>query len=210
MSVGDSLFETGPTDAHRRYRDWIATELAPYLPSAALVELGAGYGSIIIDLARRAEFSSMPMIAAELTDNGTELIGMLAQAERVRIAVGRCDLTRAPVTEMNIPAGALIYTSYAAQCIPVVQESLVSSLCALRPKMVVHFEPAYEHCDEKSLLGLLRRRYIEVNDYNTNLITVLRGERDRGCIEIVDERPNLFGTNPLLPASVVTWRPRMT
>jgi hypothetical protein len=210
MSVGDSLIEVRAIEAHRRYRDWIAAELARYLPAAALVELGAGYGSIIVDLAKRSQFRTLEIIAADLTGNGVRLIDLLARAEDVGISVGSCDLTKTPVTEMRIPEGALIYTSYAAQCIPMLAESFVTSLSALHPKVVVHFEPAYEHCDEKTLLGLMRRRYIQVNDYNTNLITLLREQQGRGRIEIVDERPALFGTNPLLPASLTAWRPRIT
>ncbi|MEP6905750.1 MAG: hypothetical protein ABI875_06670 [Gemmatimonadales bacterium] len=46
-----------------------------------------------------------------------------------------------------------------------------------------------------------------MNDYNTNLVTVLHEQRDRGVIEIVEERPAVFGSNPLLAASVIVWRP---
>jgi hypothetical protein len=53
----------------------------------------------------------------------------------------------------------------------------------------------------------VRWRYIEVNDYNTNLVTELHERRDRGVIEIVEERPAVFGSNPLLAASVIVWRP---
>ena len=53
----------------------------------------------------------------------------------------------------------------------------------------------------------MRRRYIEVNDYNTNLLTVLRDARDAGTIQILEERAAVFGANPLLPASVLTWAP---
>ena len=45
---------------------------------------------------------------------------------------------------------------------------------------MIHIEPCYEHCEGKTLLGLMRRRYIQVNDYNTNLVTVLREQSERG------------------------------
>jgi hypothetical protein len=73
--------------------------------------------------------------------------------------------------------------------------------------VVINVEPCYEHCEGKTLLGLMRRRYIEVNDYNTNLVTVLREQRDRGVIDILEELPAVFGSNPLLAASVIVWRP---
>jgi hypothetical protein len=179
----------------------------PYLPAAALVELGAGYGSMIIDLARRAAFQDTPVFGGELTTSGTSLIAMIADAESVPVQAGRCDLTSAPVTTFAIPPKAVIYTSYAAQYIPRLSQSFVDSLAALEPAAVVHIEPCYEHCEGKTLLGLMRRRYIQVNDYNTNLVTVLREQCEFGAIEIVEERPAVFGSNPLLAASVIVWRP---
>jgi hypothetical protein len=194
-------------EIHRRYKDFVAAVLTPYVPAAALVELGAGYGSIVIDLARRPVFHDMLVLAGELTTSGTRLIAMLADAEGVSIHAGHCDLMSVPVTTLAIPPKALIYTSYAAQYIPLLSQSFVESLIALDPATVVHIEPCYEHCEGKTLLGLMRRRYIQVNDYNTNLVTVLREQSDRGAIEIVDERPAVFGSNPLLAASVIVWRP---
>ncbi len=206
-SEGDDLFEATASEAHNLYRDLVAGVVGKYLPASAVAELGAGYGSIVLDLARRREFTSTAMFAAELTESGTRMITELSAAEGLHVQTGRCDLTASPVTTLALPAGAVIYTSYAAQYVPRLAPSFVESLVSLAPAAVIHIEPCYEHCEGKTLLGLMRRRYIEVNDYNTNLVTVLHEQRDRGVIEIVDERPAVFGSNPLLAASVIVWRP---
>ena len=185
----------------------MAATVARYLPAAAVAELGAGYGSIALDLARRAEFRSAQFFAAELTESGTRLIEALRAAEGLAVQTGRCDLTASPVTDMRIPPGAVIYTSYAAQYVPRLSSSFVDQLALFSPSVVIHIEPCYEHCEGKTLLGLMRQRYIEVNDYNTNLVTVLHEQRDRDAIEILEERPAVFGSNPLLAASVIVWRP---
>lgn len=135
------------------------------------------------------------------------MISALSAAEGLLVETGRCDLTTSPVTDMRIPPGAVIYTSYAVQYVPRITSALVDELALLAPSAVIHIEPCYEHCEGKTLLGLMRRRYIEVNDYNTNLVTVLHQQRDRGVIEILEERPAVFGSNPLLAASVIVWRP---
>jgi len=207
ISEGDQLSESRASEAHKRYRDIVAESLARYLPAAALAELGAGYGSIVIDLARRAAFRGLSIYAAELTNSGSRVIDMLAAAEDVNVATGWCDLTSSPITTLDLPAGSVIYTSYAAQYVPRLSASFVESLVALAPSAVIHIEPCYEHCEPKTLLGLLRRRYIEVNDYNTNLVTILHEQREHGVIDIVEERPAVFGSNPLLAASVIVWRP---
>jgi hypothetical protein len=207
FSSGSDLFETTARDAHLRYREFVAETLKPLLPASALVELGAGYGSVIVDLARRPEFMGNRMIGLDLTPAGAELIRLMSQAEGVQVESGLCNLLDDQVTDADIPAGALIYTSYAAHYEPRHRRTLVSALAGLNPKAVVFIEPCYEHCDDSTLLGLLRRRYIEVNDYNTNLVTLLRERSDAGEVKILDERKAAFGPNPLLAASVIVWEP---
>jgi hypothetical protein len=206
-SRGDDLVEATACEVHDRYRDFVASVVSRYLPAPALAELGAGYGSVVLDLARRPAFRGTPVFAAELTDAGSQLISELSIAEGLMVQTGLCDLTASPVTALPIPPGAVIYTSYAAQYVPRLELSFVESLASIAPSVVIHVEPCYEHCEGKTLLGLMRRRYIEVNDYNTNLVTVLREQRDRGVIDILEELPAVFGSNPLLAASVIVWRP---
>jgi hypothetical protein len=70
----------------------------------------------------------------------------------------------------------------------------------------VHFEPCYEHFDELSLTGALRRRYVEVNDYNRNLVSLLHRHAASNVIAILEETRAVMGVNPLLPVSIVAWR----
>ncbi|MEP6508650.1 MAG: hypothetical protein ABJC63_10535 [Gemmatimonadales bacterium] len=204
---GPDLFETTAKDAHLRYRDFVANILKDYLPASSLVELGAGYGSVIVDMARRPEFTGVPSFGLELTATGTQLIKHMSTVENVNVTAGECDMLARTVTEVPIPSGAVVFTSYAACYEPRLEKSFLKGIAALRPKAVVLIEPCYEHCDESTLLGLLRRRYIEVNDYNTNLATLLHEEREAGSVKILDERKAAFGPNPLLAASVIVWEP---
>jgi hypothetical protein len=77
---------------------------------------------------------------------------------------------------------------------------------------VVHFEPCYEHCDRQTLLGLMRQRYFEVNDYNTNLSTLLHEAENQALVRILEEKPAIVGSNPFLVASLYmnqTWKSRL-
>ncbi|MEO7366392.1 MAG: hypothetical protein ABIZ36_00455 [Gemmatimonadaceae bacterium] len=204
---GPDLFETTAKDAHLRYRDFVASILKDYLPAYALVELGAGYGSVIVDMARRPEFAGVPMFGLELTAAGTQLIAHMSAAEGVSVTTGECDMLASKVTDVPVPRGSVVFTSYAACYDRRLEKSFLNGIAALRPKAVVLIEPCYEHCDESTLLGLLRRRYIEVNDYNTNLATLLLEESEAGSVKILDERKAAFGPNPLLAASVMVWEP---
>ncbi len=206
-SDGEDLFEATAREVHLRYRDFVARTLLPYLPASALVELGAGYGSVIIDLAKRPEFAGIKAFGLDLTPAGAELIGRMSATEQVEVSSGLCDLLTDPVTDAAIPEGALIYTSYSAHYEPRHREDFFDGIARLGPKAVVMIEPCHEHCDDSTLLGLLRRRYIEMNDYNTNLVTLLHEQLGAGTVKVLDERKAAFGPNPLLAASVIVWEP---
>jgi hypothetical protein len=206
-SAGDTFELLPPMTALDRHVDMAESAIRPYLPASALVELGAGYGSVILALARRAPLSGTPMMAGEFTDSGTALIATLAAAQGSAVAAGRCDFRSPQITPMAIPPGAVIFTSHAVPYVPWLEMTFVDALSSFRPKAVIHLEPCYEHCDPRTLLGLMRRRYIEVNGYNRNLATLLHIAEDAGTINILEERPALFGTNALLPASLLVWSP---
>ena len=83
FSEGEELYEATAREAHLRYRDLVARALQAHVAGAtALVELGAGYGSVIVDLARRPEFAGIPAFGLDLTTAGAELIARMGAAER--------------------------------------------------------------------------------------------------------------------------------
>lgn len=205
--IGEEVRELARSEAHALYLRTVADSLTPYLPASALVEMGAGYGSVILGLARQEPFRRMRLVAGEYTPSGVKLLRLLAAAQSLDLSAGNCDFRSSQLTEVEVPAGAIIFTSFATHYVPKLLPDFLEALCARKPAAVVHFEPCYEHCDLQTLMGLLRRRYIEVNDYNTNLVTLLHEYRGRGRIEILKEQPAVFGIHPFLAASAITWRP---
>lgn len=205
-NIDDKLELLPPLDAHMKYLDFVDGVLKTYLSATAIVELGAGYGSVILALAKRIPFSKKPIVAGEYTSSGIELIKHIAHAEHLEVEVGHCDFASPAVLDFPIPENAVIFTSFATHYVPELSADFIKALSAHNPRAVVHIEPCYEHCDN-TLLGLMRRRYIEVNDYNTNLVTLLHDQQERHLIKILDERPTVFGMNPLLAASVLVWEP---
>ena len=207
-SVDQHIVEMSPAESHEAYIAYIASALEPHLPATALIELGCGYGSVILGLARKAAFQDIAYLAADFTSSGPELAQGLAKRESIGLVTGRADFNASPLTNLEIPEGALIYTAYAAQYVESLNDGFVEGLAALRPKAVVHIEPLYEHCDPSTLLGLLRQRYIQANGYNRNLSTILHDHEALGSLEIIHESAPGFGPNPLLAASVIAWTPR--
>ncbi|MDO8502335.1 MAG: hypothetical protein Q7S20_10875 [Gemmatimonadaceae bacterium] len=208
VALGDDLVLMTPEESHAAYLDIVAGALQPHLNAAGLVELGCGYGSVILGLARRAEFAGIPLFAADCTSTGPELAAAIASREGTALSTGWCDLASGRTAGITIPEGSTVFTAYAAQYIEPIGDAFVEGLSALRPAAVVHVEPVYEHCDESTLLGLLRRRYIQANGYNRNLVTILHDHEARGSLKIIAESSPAFGPNPLLAASVIAWVPQ--
>ena len=191
-------------DANRAFIELVLLTIEQYLPAAAVVELGTGYGSVLLKLAQKLK---VRMIGGEYSKSGVECLDILAKLQGLNIEAGLCDLTAKKFTDLMIPEKSLIFTSYTVTLQAEVTESFVENWLALKPKVVIHFEPFYEHAKETSMLGLLRRKYIEANHYNRNLMTMLRLFEAKGKLKVLEEKPCVLGSNALLPASVVVWRP---
>ncbi len=206
-SIGERLELLAPQQALDRHYAVIAETLHSLLPATAIAELGAGCGSAVLRLALDPRFRAVPLQAAEYTQSGAELMNRLAMAAGVDLQVGRCDLRGATLTDLSIPEHSIVFTCMAAHYIPYLEERFVSVLTRLKPRAVVHFEPCAEHCDTRTLIGALRRRYIDLNDYNQNLVSLLRQHAAIGKIRLLKELPAVIGVNPLLPISVLIWEP---
>jgi SAM-dependent methyltransferase len=194
-------------EARARYQSLIERLFERYLPAPAIIELGCGYGSVILQLARRFRDRGLRFLAGDLSPSALEIVRRLAAAAGHPVGAGLFDFSSIADTELDIPPGSLLLTSYSICYLSTIPTECIEALAAYRPRAVIHLEPCIEHCDPKTLLGLLRRRYIEVNDYNTNLVTLLRAMEQAGQVEVLEETPAVFGQNPLLPASVVIWKP---
>lgn len=194
-------------DAQRRYRRLVAETIQRYLPASGIVEIGAGYGAIILSVGAFLGAARPPLFAGELTTSGLSLIRATSAAEGIPVVAGAADLAAEDVLSFEVPKGTVVFTSFAATYLPVITAAFVEAVKRLEPVAAIHFEPCYEHFDENTVLGTLRRRYIRENDYNRNLLTVLREAEHAGRVRIVEERADVFGLNPLLPASCVAWTP---
>ena len=170
-----------------------------------IIELGAGYGWPLLKLAKLTQYSHCQFIGAEYTDSGIECIDILAQREQINLQVGYCDLNQLSLNQFKIIDNPLIFTSVAMICLKGFSKTTLDELIRIRPRIVIHFEPIYEYCNDNSLHSLMCKRYIQLNDYNQNMLTTLKEYEKQGYIKIVQESRNIFGTNPLMPFSVVKW-----
>lgn len=68
----------------------------------------------------------------------------------------------------------------------------------------MHLEPSYELYGTDDLMGQMCRRYIEVNDYNRDLVGAI-SRRDKD-IRIVGQTPGILGWNPFNSLALIHWK----
>lgn len=199
------IFATSAAEANMRRRESLRAILSRDYDGAPIVELGAGFGNPLLWLAKQPEFKDAKFYAGEYAASGVELLRRIADEEKIDLVCGRCDLTAQKILDFEIPKGSLIFTSHTAVYVRDETESFLRQLLKLKPARVVHCEPLYEHCDDSTLWGQLRKRYIEANGYNRNLLTEIRRLEREGLLRVVEEMREHFATNALSVPSVIIW-----
>jgi len=202
ISIGNDLHEVSLSEARARYYqlflDTMRTEVEK---CKTVIELGAGYGFNLWML--QQHFGNCRFWGGEYSRNAIQLAARLYQ-NNPKITVEYFNFydpsTYAVLAEAERPI--VVFTAHAIEQLPC--SSLVfDTLFRYHENIqaVFHFEPVYQLHDE-TLLGLMRRRYAEVNDYNRDLLCELQS---RSCIRVVRLQADVLGLNPLNPTSIIQW-----
>lgn len=203
ISIGDALFRTTLGDGRDRYVELIRERVGVRAERCrTIVELGAGYGYNLWRLSRHVEGHTL--VGGELSAAAVELADLLYR-DMPRITVRRFDFFDMDAYRLLAEAEPpiLVYTAHAIEQLPRCG-SVIEGLRAYRDRIagVLHFEPLPPEPADTSMLAMLRRRYVELNDYNTDLMAEL--EAGAG-IRISDVERDVMGINPLNPTSFVAW-----
>ena len=167
-------------------------------------ELGCGYGSKILNLMKRSSFKGKTFSAVDYTKNGQDLTSILANILGQNIDVGFVDFNKQLIDKKCIPEDSVIFTSYALHYIRELNIEFWNFIDNWRPRAFVAFEPCFELYDETTTLGLLRKKYHLKNRYTKNIASSFNDfcQQKHKRFRIL---PNVFGLNPLLPISVLTY-----
>jgi hypothetical protein len=188
LSLGDEIFKTDVLNSSTIYDSLIKSKVQQYA-SSYYCELGCGYGYNLSNLEGQ-------VYGGEYSLNAVKI------AESFGIDVK-------PFNYYNLDDYSLIkndttvFTVHSIEQIPNA-DCIMEGLARNRDKInyVVHFEPSYIE-ERANLIGLLRNKYIEINDYNRNLFSLIRSRTD---IEIIEWRRDAIGINPLNSANLMVWR----
>lgn len=203
-SYGDSLKVVSLEEARRDYYKLMSDTMRKEIEKCkTVVELGSGYGFNLWML--KQQFGHCNYAGGEYSKNAVKLSsGLHNEGSGIRVSEFNFydGLTYSLLEQATPPF--VIFTSHAVEQLHSWSTPFFNALAQHRDQIlaVFHFEPVYEVQDE-TVLGLLRRGYIESNDYNRDLLSELQGRSD---IHITDVESNVFGINPLNPTTVIKWR----
>jgi hypothetical protein len=194
ISIGHELFECNNRTFQTLVTDHQTSTINAFFSNAQICELGCGIGSNLLRLSQINPQKTF--YGGELSENAVNLGKLLG------LDVHPFDYYQRQCYEI-IRQNTTVITVHSIEQLPDA-EPFIENLSLFRDRIekVIHFEPIINPTRTK-LLGLIRNRYCEINDYNRNLRQLLIARPD---IEIITEEYDIFGLNPLNPTSILVWR----
>ncbi len=186
----------------KRYDTILVNAMAETVKDCStIVELGCGFGHILWML--RDAFPGKTYRGGDYADSAVSLAQKLYR-DTPDISVQKFDFYADGYNIIENARGpVVVFTSQALEQIPA-SAGVVENLSRYKDKIarVYHLEPAYALYDS-SLLGLMRRRYIEINDYNRDLLSTLQSRKD---VEVLRLEADSIGWNPFNSLALVEWQ----
>jgi SAM-dependent methyltransferase len=203
ISRGGRLFSSTIARARELYVDLLVETMSSAISaSSSVVELGCGYGYNLGRLAER--FPGRRYRGGDYSANAVEIARVL-HGGTDDVTVERFDFYDTPYTLLDgLPEPVTVFTLHSLEQVPHSRTVLDALVAAGRHiSSVFHFEPLHDPADD-SLLGLMRRRYDELNDYNRDLLEELR---DRADVRVHRLETDVLGSNPLHTVGIAHWEP---
>ncbi len=158
-----------------------------------VVELGAGYGHNLALLEH--VYPDKEFIGGEFSPNGVSL-GRQILSQR-KITMTQFDYFDSEWQLFNKLRGKriLVFTYHSVEMLK--EARLFFEKLEVYKNDIVDillFEPLYEVENSNTMLGLLRKKYIDANDYNRDLDSVI--SKTSG-LTVIEHEDDYFGSNPL-------------
>lgn len=184
----------------------ISDILSIYMTSDdTLVELGSGWGKNLFYFLEKK--LCRKVVGGEYSKEGLAAADFISRKFGLPAEFFHFDYYNPQSPLMQKLVNSVVFTRNSVEQVSCVPEETILALIKSRPKTVIHFEPVYEYTNKDTLLHYLWRRYTHINDYNRNLLTVLRKFESCGRISIIDEKIHSMGLNAFNPGSFIIWEP---
>ncbi len=173
----------------------------PVARAATVVEMGSAFATNLWHFARH--MPDKTFVGGDYSDNAIALAAELYR-DMPNLHVEKLDYYADSYPLLDKVEGpVVVLTSQSIEQLPHYAPFL-DTIGRYRDKVaeVIHLEPVRALHDD-SLLGLLRQRYNDINDYNHDLLPQLRERAEE--IEIVELEKDVFGFNAFNSLSLVKW-----
>jgi hypothetical protein len=200
--INKKIVRIYPSQAKNFFKAEVFSELENYKINN-IAEIGAGYGSILLGYKNCNNNAKINYFAYEKMINGIKCIKKIDPD--LKLSAMKGDFNK-PKDFKSLPEKSIIYTCMSAMMIPRLKISFFNYLIKKKPKAILHFESVPDFCED-DLLGILQKKYIKFNDYNTNLFQLLKQLEAKKKIKIVKIKKNILAENFLLPTSLIIWKP---
>jgi tRNA G46 methylase TrmB len=169
-----------------------------------IIELGSGYGRNLNLL--NGKFPNCTYIGGDFSNNAIEISDRINHCkDNISVEHFNYYNNHWAILDNEFDKEVVLFTRHSIEQLPEANK-VIHRLVEQLPKNIreiLHFEPIYTMNDPASLLGLLRRGYTRINDYNRDLYRALH--KNIG-VEIVESHYDVFGSNVLNPTSLVRWK----
>jgi hypothetical protein len=174
-----------------------------------IVELGAGYGRLLIPLMLSLGVDKINKVhALDYTDAALEILNNVTKESNFDVRLKRIDLSEGPAKQ-DLPDcdetfRPLVFSSQAIMYVPILQPYFFDLMNNWRAGVFCFIEPSLFNLPS-SPLRLLQERYIHVNDYNNNLGDMLAHKLEEGHIKNLKIDSDILSENAFLPLQRFTW-----
>ena len=193
VSLSEALFVANSSQFQNYTNSVIEATINEFADKDHICELGCGIGTNLLRLSQGR--GDRAYYGGELAQSGVKLGTLFG------LKVSQFDYYQRADYKM-IDEGTSVLTVHSIEQIPDARV-IIENLSSVRSKIkrVIHFEPL-ANPERTSFFGLIRNRYKEMNDYNGNLLEVLRERTD---VQILKQDFDVYGLNPLNPTSILVW-----
>jgi hypothetical protein len=180
----------------------------------AIIELGSGWGVNLANVYLRGQMKGMPFWGLELTSAGRACTEELRRIDPAfQCLATHYDFNEPERTYEDLWKydRVLVLTCHSIEQIPFITQEVFTGLIERMGKVhAMHFEPVGWQWDWADGGDLVRRHfhYAKKNDYNRNLMNVLRALECNGRLKIKHTKRDVSVVNPDNPTMLVEWESR--
>jgi len=170
-----------------------------------IVELGAGFGSKILRLAKLKVLKEYNFFASDIANNGVKFMKIYSSQNKINLNVGTCNFLENIFYDKKIPKNSIIYSFFSFCYLKKMDKTFIKKLLELKPAIIINFEPCFYSNSFNNTHKILKQRYLEFNKYNINYKDTLKLFESKNIIDL-KYTDDVFGINPLLPFTIFEWK----